>query len=112
MAVEPASGGPKLAHMVYFTLAEATPENRQKLVDACKKHLTGHPGVAYFSVGTLADDFKRDVNDREFDVALNIVFENKAAHDTYQDSPRHQEFLKNKAIWKKVRVFDSYLEAE
>ncbi len=108
---EPASAEPKLAHMVYFTLAEATPENRTKLVEACKKYLTGHPGVTYFSVGTLSD-MKREVNDRDFDVALNVVFENRAAHDKYQDSPRHQEFIKLKGLWKKVRVFDSNLEAD
>ena len=41
-------------------------------------------------------------------MALTIVFENKAAHDKYQDHKRHLEFIKeNKDSWKKVRVFDS-----
>jgi hypothetical protein len=104
-----ASTGHPLAHIVFFALKEPTPANRQKLVDACRGHLTGHPGEASFSVGTVAD-LARDVNDRDFDVALHIVFESRAAHDAYQTAPRHQEFIaENKADWKKVRVFDSNL---
>ena len=35
----------------------------------------------------------------------------KAAHDTYQDHPRHLRFIEeNKELWSKVRVFDSYLD--
>lgn len=101
-------GGSMLVHSVYFSLKEPTPENRDKLVAACKKYLTKHPGEVYFAAGPLAEDLKREVNDRDFDVALTIVFKNKAAHDTYQDAKRHLEFIaENKATWKKVRVFDS-----
>ena len=54
---------------------------------------------------------KRDVNDRDFDVALHLVFKSKAAHDQYAKAERHLKFIEeNKATWKKVRVFDSYLE--
>lgn len=99
-----------LAHMVYFTLAEPTAENRAKLVAGCKKHLDKHDGVAYFSVGTLSD-YKREVNDRDYDVALHLVFDNPAAHDVYQDHPRHKAFIDEcKSLWKKVRVFDSTIE--
>jgi hypothetical protein len=108
----PASAGPPLAHMVFFTLNEDTPANRAKLVAACQKYLDGHSGTLYFSVGTLADDLAREVNDRDFDVALHLVFDSKASHDTYQDHPRHQAFInENKDLWGKVRVFDSYLSA-
>jgi hypothetical protein len=45
-------------------------------------------------------------------VALHIIFKDKAAHDRYQDHPRHKQFIEeNQANWKKVRVFDSYVEA-
>lgn len=104
---------PQLAHMVFFTLAEDTPENQQKLVDACDKYLTGHAGTVYYSAGVIAEEFDRDVNDQEFDVALHLVFENNAAHDTYQTHPRHLKFIEeNKGLWSKVRVFDSYVKVE
>lgn len=101
---------PQLAHMVFFTLASDTPEDQQKLIAGCEKHLSGHEGVVYFSVGALAKDLKRDVNDQGFQVALHLVFENKAAYEKYAPHPRHDKFIaENKALWSKVRVFDSYL---
>lgn len=103
---------PQLAHMVFFTLADDTPENQQKLIAACDKFLTGHDGTVYYSAGAIAADFDRDVNDREFDVALHLVFASKAAHDKYQTHPRHLKFIEeNKDLWSKVRVFDSYVSA-
>ena len=94
--------------MVYFKLKEGTPEGRRKLVEACDKYLSGHEGTVFYSAGTLAEEFKRDVNDRDWDVALHVVFVNKAAHDKYQDHPEHLKFIaENKDTWAKVRVFDS-----
>jgi hypothetical protein len=110
MPKDPAAKPPQLAHIVFFTLSESTPENRQKFVELCKTHLAGHPGEVYFSVGTLAD-LSRDVNDRGFDVALHVVFQSQADHDAYQIAPRHREFIAAaKPMWKKVRVFDSEIE--
>jgi hypothetical protein len=103
---------PQLAHMVFFTLTEDNQANRDSLVAACQKYLSDHDGTVYFSAGAIADDLTRDVNDREFDVALHLVFANKAAHDTYQTHPQHLEFIeKNKHLWSGVRVFDSYIPA-
>jgi hypothetical protein len=100
-----------LCHDVYFSLKDNSLPARQKLIAACKKYLTNHPGAVRFSVGPLAEEMKRDVNDRDFDVALHLVFKDKAAHDQYSESERHQQFIKeNKDNWKKVRVFDSYVE--
>jgi len=102
---------PMLAHQVYFTLSEATPATRASLVEACHKYLTDHPGTVFFAAGTLAP-YDRSVNDRDFDVALHVIFQNRAAHDAYQTAPRHLEFIKEqKANWKRVRVFDSDVTA-
>ena len=99
---------PMIGHMVYFKLKDNSAENRQKLVAACEKYLADHDGVVFFSAGVLADDFKRDVNDRDWDVALHLVFADRAAHDKYQDHKEHLKFIEeNKANWAKVRVFDS-----
>lgn len=104
------AANPYIGHMVYFKLKESTAENKKKLVDACKKYLGEHDGVVFFSAGVLSDALKRDVNDREWDVALHLVFTDKAAHDKYQDHPDHLKFIEeNKALWDKVRVFDSEL---
>lgn len=101
---------PQLAHMVYFSLADNSPAQIEHMLQACQKYLAGHPGTVYFSVGTLCGELQRPVNVRDFDVALHVVFESKAAHDAYQVHPRHEQFIaENKPNWRQVRVFDSYL---
>lgn len=101
---------PQLAHIVFFATSKDVPRAREKLVSACKKYLAGHPGTVYFSAGVRAEDKARDVNDLKFDVALHLIFKDKAAHDQYQTSPLHLEFIeKNSQLWSNVRVFDSYL---
>lgn len=100
-----------LAHDVYFSLKDKSPEARTRLIAGCKKYLTGHPGTVWFSAGTLAAEFDREVNDRDFDVALRVVFKSKAAHDVYQEDERHQKFVEEfRDMWAKVRVFDSYVD--
>ena len=106
-ADQPAAGT-MLSHDVFFTLKDNSADGKKKLVAACKKYLSNHPGTVFFSAGVLAEDLNREVNDRDFDVALHIVFKDRAAHDQYQDAARQKQFIEeNKANWKKVRVFDS-----
>jgi hypothetical protein len=100
---------PMLVHNVYFTLKDATPENTQKLVDACHKYLNNHPGVVFFAAGPLVQELDRPVNVRDFQVGLHVVFKTKKDHDVYQTAERHLKFIEeNKPTWDKVRVFDTY----
>ena len=100
-----------LAHNVFFTLADKSPANREKLIAACKEYLTDHSGTIFFACGSLAEDLRREVNDRDFDVGLHIVFTDPASHDRYQEAPRHKEFAaENKHLWSRVRVFDSIVD--
>ena len=93
---------------VYFTLKDNSAAANDKLVAACKKYLSKHPGEVFFAAGTLAEDLNRPVNDRDWDVALHIVFATKADHDRYQEADRHKQFIaENEANWRRVRVFDS-----
>lgn len=105
-----AGGKALIAHIVYFTLNDNSAEAKQKLVDACDKYLTGHDGIVYYGTGIRGEEFDREVNDKGFDVALHLVFADKASHDKYQDHERHKQFIKeNKDNWKQVRVFDSII---
>ncbi len=100
-----------LMHNVFFTLKDPSAAARQQLLASCRKHLTGHPGTVSFSCGTLVEDLTREVNDRDFHVALHILFADRTAHDQYQVSPRHVQFIEeNRPTWAKVRVFDSDVE--
>jgi hypothetical protein len=61
-------------------------------------------------VGTVVPDLTRPVNQTDFDVALQVVFDSREAHDAYQVAPRHNQFIEeNKPNWERVRVFDSYV---
>ena len=101
--------GPHLVHNVFFTLKDNSAAAKKRLTQACRKYLTKHPGAVYFAAGPRAEELARDLNDRDFDVALTIVFRDKAAHDKYQEARRHKQFIaENKDNWKKVRVFDSW----
>lgn len=105
--------GKHLAHMVYFKLKDASPAAREKLVAACHKHLSGHEGTVYYSAGTVVDELNREVNDRDWDVGLHLVFDGLEAHNKYQVHPRHEDFIReNKDNWSKVRVFDSYVTSK
>lgn len=98
-----------LSHAVYFTLKDRSAAARDALVAACRKHLTGHPGTLAFTVGTCSS-YDRQVNDRDYDVALEIIFESHAAHDAYQTADRHARFIAEQATnWSRVRVFDTDL---
>jgi hypothetical protein len=105
--------GPQLAHMVFFTLKDHSKEARDAFVASCQKYLADHEGTASFSVGVIAEDVVEPVSVRDFDVALHVVFEDKAARDKYLEHPRHTQFVQeNKEHFAKVRVFDSYLSAK
>jgi Stress responsive A/B Barrel Domain len=102
-----------LAHSCYFSLHDNSPAAVKKLVDDCRTYLPDHAGVLYFAVGTLNRELDRQVNDRDFDVALTIIFESKAAHDAYQIAPKHQQFIREcKPNWHLVRVFDADVESK
>lgn len=100
-----------LAHSVFFTLHDASEAAQEALVAACQKYLAGDPSMVYFAVGTLVQELQRPVNDRDFHVALHVVFRSKADHDAYQQTPQHLQFIaENKANWKQVRVFDAFVQ--
>ena len=100
----------RLAHNVFFKLKDPTPANVEALVGACKKYLNVQPGIVFFAAGPICKELARDVNDRNWDVGLHLVFDSKQAHDNYQDDPQHVKFVdENKPTWAGVRVFDSYV---
>jgi hypothetical protein len=104
----PSSPHGLLVHNVYFTLFDAAPVACERMQVACRKYLASHPGIVWFGCGARATALNRDVNDREFDFSLHIVFRDQAAHDAYQVSADHRRFIdENRGNWQNVRVFDS-----
>jgi hypothetical protein len=102
---------PLLAHNVFFTLKDRSPAAVEALLAACRKYLTVQPGIVSFACGALEPELAREVNVRDFDVGLHLIFTGRAAHDAYQDDPQHHKFVdENKPTWAKVRVFDTLVE--
>jgi len=100
-----------IGHMVFFELKDKSAESKKKLVDACYKYLKNHDGVLYFSAGPRAEDAKEAVSAMDWDVALHIVFKDKASLDKYAPHPDHKKFIdENKANWKGVKVYDSHID--
>ena len=97
-----------LSHSVYFTLKNSSDAACDAMIADCQKYLKDHKGVVFFGVGRLASEYNRPVNVRDYDIALNIVFDGRESHDTYQVHEQHLEFIaKNKEGWEQVRVFDA-----
>ena len=95
-------------HCVYFTLKDKSQPAASALVDGCHKYLAPIGDIVFFAAGTRAQEMQRPVNDRDFDVALHVVFTDQAAHDAYQMHEDHAAFIqKYSANWEKVRVFDA-----
>ena len=102
---------PQLSHDVYFTLNDNSEAARSKLVEDCYKYLNNHPGIVFFAAGELVESHQREVNVRDWQVSLHIVFKSKDYHDQYQKAPDHHKFIEqNKDNWKSVRVFDTFIK--
>jgi len=96
-----------LSHNIYFSLKDPTPENKQRLIEACNKYLAPHPGVLYFATGTLCEE-KGAFADRDYEVALVMTFKDRKALGVYARTPEHQKFIvETTALLKNVRIFDA-----
>lgn len=95
-----------IAHNVYFTLHDNSPVAVKAMIEDCHRYLADLPGIIFYAAGTpLEDD---DSPDRGYDVALHVVFTDRAALDAYMTAPRHVELIeKYESNWKDIQAFDS-----
>lgn len=109
-ADEKTSDGPAVAHDIYLSLTDASAEAKAAMIAEARRCLAPHPGIIYFATGTLAET-KGTFNDRDFDLVIHMVFEDREALATYGRSKLHLEFiLKQTGKIKKIRIFDSEIE--
>lgn len=95
------------SHIVIFWTHPENPNAANELLAGVDKYLRNIPGVVSFHAGRMVRSH-RPVVDQTYQVALNIVFTDKAAQDAYQDHPSHVEFVENvfKKVCKGVIVYD------
>ena len=94
------------SHVVIFWTDPANPAAAGELVAGAQKYLEPILGTVKFHVGKMVGS-PRPVVEQTYQVALNIIFTDKAAQDTYQTHPLHLEFIAQcSKLWKKVTVYD------
>ncbi len=95
------------SHIVVFWTKPEMPNATEELLKGLEDYLRDIPGVLHFHVGRMVGS-DRPVVDQSYQVALNVVFPDKAAQDAYQTHPRHVEFLEQvfKRVCDRVRVYD------
>lgn len=94
-------------HHVYFWLKNSgSKEDKAKLLEGLQT-LSKVKSIKMFHIGQPADT-NREVIDRSYAVSWLLIFENKAAQDSYQVDPIHLDFVKNYShLWERVVVYDS-----
>jgi hypothetical protein len=95
------------SHIVIFWTDPAQPNAADEVVAGANRLLPSIPGVTTFHVGKMAPS-PRPVVEQSYQVALNIIFPDREAHDNYQVHPQHTEFVAQyvKPLVKKVLVYD------
>jgi hypothetical protein len=105
---------PKMMHSTYFTLSMgSTPNTRDSYIAACSAYLSSSEGMLAFWAGKLSEDMFRLENDRNFNVAMNQIFEDVKAFDKYNaNDTDHNQFVIEVNRWAPGtgrRVYDSFL---
>lgn len=105
---EPLALAGNMAHAVYFDLKD--PRDTEALLRDCRARLEGIPGVRALEVGERCPEFKTPRNDQAFEVALWVLFDDRAAHDAYQVHPQHRALVEE---WTPklagIKVFDAWV---
>src|ERR1700684_3727320 len=95
------------SHVVIFWTDPSNPKAADELLAGMETYLRPIPGILHFHAGKMVPSH-RSVVDQTYQVALNIVFPDKATQYAYQDHPRHHEFVHTvfKKTCQKVIVYD------
>ena len=95
------------SHVVVFWTDPANSGAADELIAGAKTYLAPIPGIAHFHVGKMTPSHRKVV-DQSYQVALNVVFNDKKAQDDYQVHPLHVEFVEKvfKRVCQRVVVYD------
>ena len=95
------------SHIVIFWTDPAQPNAAAELIAGANKYLQDIPGLLQFHVGQMSPS-PRPVVDQTYQVALNLIFPNKAAEQAYQVHPQHLEFVEKvfKRVCTKAVIYD------
>lgn len=101
---------PHFIHTVFFWLKEGTTEAQKVAFEEGLSSLAEIKCSLSSYFGPPAGT-PREIVDNSYDYALNVNFDSVANHDAYQGDPIHHEFIAaHKDIWKRVQVFDNFVQ--
>lgn len=95
------------SHIVIFWTRADIPNAAEELAAGAEEYLRPIPGILFFHVGRM-EGSERPVVDQSYQVALNVVFADRAGHDAYQSHPRHLEFVEKvfRRLCDRVLIYD------
>jgi Stress responsive A/B Barrel Domain len=102
----------KVNHAVFVWLKRpGNAADRQKVIEATRMLKHEIPEVEALTVGPMLPS-KRPIVDSTYDVGFVMRFANQAAMDRYEQSPTHQNAVKNilMPMVKKIQVYDFVTE--
>lgn len=80
------------SHVVIFWTKPDQPNAAEALIAGAEKYLKPIPGALSCHIGRMVPSH-RPVVEQSYQVALNLVFQDKQAQDDYQVHPLHLEFV-------------------
>ena len=95
------------SHIVILWTDPAKHDAIDQLLAGAERLLRPIPGIVAFHAGKMVSS-PRPVVDQSYQVALNVIFKDKAGQDSYQLHPLHVEFVQTllKPLVTKVLVYD------
>ncbi len=95
------------SHVVIFWTDPANPTSADELIAGMEQYLRPIPGALHFHIGKMVSS-PRAVVEQSYQVALNLVFPDKATEAEYQVHPLHLEFLEKvfKHVCQRAVVYD------
>lgn len=101
------------AHLVFFRLSDTSDAALNKFLDECKTHLSGYRGRTHFSIGLRALQIRGPESAVDYDVAVQMVFENYRAYEKYNTPQRQLDFVAAVAgMISHSIVYDYFLDAQ
>ena len=94
-------------HMVFFWLKDTTDKQVDTFKNRTISFLDQIDSIDTYHVGIPAST-DRPIIERSYNVALVVTFQDKEAHDIYQDHKAHKWFINDcQNLWDSVKIFDT-----
>ena len=100
--------GGDFVHTVYFWMkATKNAEANAQFSRNLRAFLDAVAVIKSYHIGLPANT-PRDVVDNSYTFALIVTFENREAHDVYQEHEIHKQFIADtQHLWTRVQIYDS-----